>query len=249
MSEFPFVELSDESSDIYVNLEAETAIDGMNAGLDAGMGAANAGEDVVAAATAAAEEAGVDVELAAAIGSLVGGLAVALVAAGLLVLFIALMVKESITIMVINNTPYNLSTSLDPASEQVYINHGKLTSSPSGAFPTNSSGVYLSGFVFQNHTASLLGPSGAVWMSITDPNNNNSLVGGLCIAFSDPVGGSNNGAVSFNQDLSSWFAAFNSGPITPFTSATLSGTPTLNATSAINPSGSKIVMIVGLSTS
>jgi hypothetical protein len=130
--------------------------------------------------------------------------------------FSTMLEKYSAVVLVANNTVYDISTASQSQYDQIYINHGYVDYMPSGvvpAVPPPADGSMISCALFGFVGSTFDGPSGAVWMSVTDPNTNGGLVGGLCFAFSVPIDAHNSTpscAVSFNESLETWFGTFNS---------------------------------------
>lgn len=114
---------------------------------------------------------------------------------------------QLVLINIANNTPYTLVFSDDSNNDQWYNNHGQILAYPSPIANNDPPSINFGSYVFAN-SPGLYGPSGAVWLSILDSNNNQ--LAGLNVAYSNPyVGGGNSCSVSFNEVLSSWFDSFN----------------------------------------
>lgn len=164
--------------------------------------------------------------------------------------------QHAVFVPVMNNTPFNLSTSQNPSDEQCYINnkYELWTTGPQANIPPASPPTAYGCLYTFSSTILGEGPSGAFWVSITDPNDG-TVIGGLCVAFSDPESGSNTFAVSFNQPLEPWFESFNgSGTNTPtamLPAQTIGNTsyPALTVAASISgASGSLPMILVNLST-
>ena len=127
-----------------------------------------------------------------------------------------------------NNTPYTMYTSSQSQYGQIYTAHGEIVVLPVPTIPAASpnppaptpGNLWGSTYLFTNDDAAAVGPAGAFWVQIEDPNQGNVL-GGLCIAYWVPVTGKNGIAVGFNQTLQTRFDSFSGPNATLQTNATL----------------------------